>query len=367
VTARAGRRTGAPPSRVPPGTTGQPAGLPRHETRRARPARRERRRRRRWRLPVVPTIVALLVTAGAALLLYPTTAAWFSAVEQAQEIDRLTQDVSDLGAETLRERLAQARQYNAGLSGGGVDVAANERLPIAQDPDGDGETDYLSMLRGDAEGLMARLRIPSIGADLPIYHGTSEATLERGIGHLEGTALPVGGPSTHSVVTGHRGLATAELFSKLDQVVVGDTFSVEVFGEVLTYRVVETLVVEPEDTESLLIQPGQDLMTLVTCTPLGINTHRILVTGERVIPTPLADLDAAGEGGAGPGFPWWAVIAGGVLAVAGGYVRFAGRQRRDVPAGVAPTAPTAPTAPAAAGPPEPAERSDPALTPAPPA
>jgi len=302
---------------------------------------------------VVPAIVALLVLGGAALLLYPSTAAWFSAVEHAREIDRLTEGVNDLGAVTLRERIAEAREYNRTLAGG-ADIAANERLPVAQDAGPEGAGRYLAMLRGDAEGLMARLRIPAIGADLPIYHGTSEATLERGIGHLEGTALPVGGESTHSVVTGHRGLATSELFSRLDGVVVGDTFTVEVFGEVLTYEVVETLVVEPEDTESLLIQPGRDLMTLVTCTPLGINTHRILVTGERVIPTPLADLDAAGEGGAGPGFPWWAVTAGGLVAVAVGYVWFAGRPRRaTAEAAVAPEAPAAPVtaAPAAPAPP----------------
>lgn len=307
---RAGRPTGASPSRVP--------------------GRREWRRQLRWRLRAIPVIVALLSTAGGALLLYPDAAAWFSAVEQARELDELSQGVNDLGAETLRERLAEARAYNQRLGGGGAAVAANERLPIA-DGSGAGSDDastYLSMLRGDAEGLMARIKIPAIDADLPIYHGTSEAVLERGIGHLEGTALPVGGLSTHSVVTGHRGLATSELFSKLDQVEVGDTFSIEVFGEVLAYRVVETLVVEPEDTESLFVQPGRDLLTLVTCTPLGINTHRILVTGERVIPTPQAYLDAAGDAAGGPGFPWWAVIGGGVLVGAGVYVWASGRPPR---------------------------------------
>jgi sortase A len=182
------------------------------------------------------------------------------------------------------------------------------------------------MLRGDSEGLMARIRIPSINADLPIYHGTSEAVLQRGVGHLEGTALPVGGPSTHAVVTGHRGLATSELFSKLDQVTAGDTFTIEVFGETLAYKVTETLIVEPEDTESLLIQPGKDLMTLVTCTPLGINSHRILVTGERVIPTPEADINAAGEAPDIPGFPWWMITAGGVIIGAGTYVWASGRE-----------------------------------------
>ena len=186
------------------------------------------------------------------------------------------------------------------------------------------------MLAGDADGLMARIKIPSIKLDLPIYHGTSEDVLERGIGHLEGTALPVGGQSTHSVVTGHRGLATSELFSKLNEVEVDDTFTIEVFGELLSYRVIETLVVEPQDTESLLIRPGKDLMTLVTCTPLGINSHRILVTGERVIPTPQADLDAAGDAPDVPGFPWWMFAAGGVVVGAGTYVYISGRPPKAV-------------------------------------
>ncbi|WP_105032538.1 class C sortase [Arthrobacter ruber] len=279
---------------------------------------------------MLPLLVALAVVTGAALLLYPAAAAWFSSVEQSREIDKLTEGINDLGAETLREKLGEAREYNESLSGGGAAVAANERLPLADEPGSDDEQQYLSMLRGDSEGLMARIRIASIGLDLPIYHGTSEAVLERGIGHLEGTALPVGGPSTHSVVTGHRGLATSELFTNLDKVTVGDAFTIEVFGETLAYRVTETLVVEPEDTETLLIQPGKDLITLVTCTPLGINSHRILVTGERVIPTPQADIDAAGDAPDVPGYPWWMVIAGGVIAGAGTYVWLSGRPPRAV-------------------------------------
>ncbi|MGN5734527.1 MULTISPECIES: class C sortase [Arthrobacter] len=294
------------------------------------PTRRELRRQRRWRLSALPLLVALAVTAGSALLLYPAAAAWFTAVEQSQEIDKLTRGINDLGAETLRERLTEARAYNQGLSGGGAAIAANERLPLANEIPSDVERKYLSILRGDSEGLMARIRIPSIKVDLPIYHGTSETVLEHGIGHLEGTALPVGGPSTHSVVTGHRGLATSELFTNLNKVVVNDTFTIEVFGEVLTYRVAETIVVAPEDTESLFIQPGKDLITLVTCTPLGINSHRILVTGERIIPTPQTDLDASGKTPDVPGFPWWMFIAGGVVLSAGTYVWVSGRPRKNL-------------------------------------
>lgn len=286
------------------------------------------RRARRWRLPVFPLIIALVSLAGAGLLLFPTVVSWFSQYEQSQRIDALTDDVADLGADTLRERLAEARAYNDDLSGAGANVAANERLPLADEPDQAG--DYLGVLRADADGLMARLKIPAISVDLPIYHGTSDVVLEHGVGHLEGTAVPVGGASTHSVLTAHRGLATSELFTHLDRVQVEDTFTIEVFGEVLTYRVVDTRVVDPAETESLLPALGEDLVTLVTCTPLGVNSHRILVTGERVIPTPQADLDGAGRGPEIPTFPWWAFIVAGVLAVASTYVWLSGRPPRAV-------------------------------------
>lgn len=325
MNAKAGRQEGAPPSRVP----GEASG-PSNAASSPVLTRRERNRILRWRLPVLPLLIAIAVVAGAALLLYPAAAGWFSSVEQSREIDKLTEGIHDLGAGTLRERLAEAREYNQAMSGGGAAVAANERLPLANEPGSEDEQQYLSMLRGDSQGLMARIRIPSIKLDLPIYHGTSNAVLERGVGHLEGTALPVGGPSTHSVLTGHRGLATSELFTNLDKVTVGETFTIEVFGEILAYRVTETRVVEPEDTESLLVQPGKDLITLVTCTPLGINSHRILVTGERVLPTPQADIDAAGDAPDVPGFPWWMVIAGGVIVAAGTYVWVSGRPPRAV-------------------------------------
>lgn len=314
---------------------GRPRDVPPSSAQSGSPATSRRQLRRpRWRLPIAPLIIAVVCLLGAALLLYPSAAAWFSSVEQSREIDRLTDGISDLGAQTLRERLAVAREYNAALGGAGAAVAANERLPLANDPTAGGDYDYSALLHGDAEGLMARIKIPRIGVDLPIYHGTGSDVLEHGVGHLEGTALPVGGRSTHSVLTGHRGLATSELFTHLDLVEVDDTFTIEVFGDVLTYRVTDTRVVQPEETESLLMRPGEDLITLVTCTPLGVNSHRILVTGERIIPTPQKDLDAEGRSPDVPGFPWWIVVSGGVVLVLGGYVWVSGRPRawsRSVP------------------------------------
>ncbi|GIG40555.1 class C sortase [Cellulomonas phragmiteti] len=276
-------------------------------------------------MPWISLLIAVIAVLGAGLLMFPTIVSWFSQYEQSQRIDDLNADVADLGSATLQDELDRARRYNEDLVGGGASVVANGRLPVADEPDQAGE--YESILRADRTGLMARLKIPAINVDLPVSHGTSGPVLEHGVGHLEGTALPVGGASTRSVLTAHRGLATAELFTHLDRVKVKDTFVLEVFGEVLTYRVIDTRVVEPTDGESLFPVEGRDLVTLVTCTPLGVNSHRILVTGERVIPTPQDDLDGAGESPEIPTFPWWVLVATGVLVTAGVYVWLSGRPR----------------------------------------
>lgn len=160
----------------------------------------------------------------------------------------------------------------------GVELSPDSSIPV-----GTGQTvseiRYRGVLNASADGVMGRVRIESIGVDLPIYHGTDPATLERGAGHLEGSHLPVGGESTRAVITAHRGLATSTLFTHLDRVDIGDRFQIIVLGEVLTYEVIETKVIDPSDSDSLLAEPGRDLVTLVTCTPLGINSHRMLVTG----------------------------------------------------------------------------------------
>jgi sortase A len=292
------------------------------QTERARP-----RTRRRARVSPITAIISATALIGLILLLYPGIASWFTQYEQALEIDQYSGVIRDLGPNARTEAIDAAHAYNEQLADGSSVVAANERKPLA----GEGaEADalYQTLLNADDEGLMARIRIPSIDADLPIFHGTSDDILTKGIGHLEGTALPVGGVGTHSVLTGHRGLATAELFDNLDKVEVGDTFTIEVFGDILTYKVTSTTVVEPEDTETLYPQPGHDLVTLITCTPLGINSHRILVTGERLIPTPTADVDAAGAHPDVPKFPWWAVGLGAGVLVIGGYTWFSSRPRR---------------------------------------
>lgn len=280
--------------------------------------------RRRWRVPKGGLLVALLAFVGVVTMLYPSAASWLSQQQQSQLLVSVEQSLEQTTAQqssvALDEGIALAREYNEALTGGAI-VASGQNVPISEST-GDARFDYPSLLRATDDGVMGRLRIGAIRLDLPIYHGTSEETLAKGVGHLEGTALPVGGESTHSVLTAHRGLPSAELFSKLDEVQVGDTFAIEVFDQVLVYRVIGTEVVLPDQTESLLPQYGRDLVTLVTCTPLGINTHRILVTGERVTPTPIADVERAGSVPDIPGFPWWAVgIAAAALLLGAGVWR----------------------------------------------
>lgn len=288
---------------------------------------------RRWRMPWGNALIGLIAFVGVLVMLYPSVASWLSQYNQSLLIEDMDV-VVDAGppARLLRE-LEKAHEYNDALVGGRAVVSPESNIPLGADASPEGFT-YRELLRATEDGLMARLRIPSIQVDLPIYHGTTDDVLARGVGHLEGTSLPVGGTSQHSVLTAHRGLPSATLFDNLNQVKLGETFTIEVFGEVLTYQVIETQTILPDETQALVPRYGEDLVTLVTCTPLGINTHRYLVTGERVTPTPIKDVEKAGTKPDIPGFPWWlvwvsAAAAGYVaLIVVGGLPRFQRRPRR---------------------------------------
>ncbi len=270
-----------------------------------------------WRPGVFTWAIALLILTGAGVFLYPSVAQWVTSYNQSQIIQNAEAGTSD--SDDNARQLQAARAYNAALSSG-VQVKANTNVPVGDGTVSSGRFDYGDLLRMTSDGMMARLKIPSIGVDLPVYHGTSDQVLLQGSGHLEGSSLPVGGANTHAVLTAHRGLADATMFTDLDKVKVGDDFVIEVLGEVLTYRVRETKVVDPEDTDSLRAQQGRDLVTLITCTPLGINTQRILVTGERILPTPAQDVADAGAPPDLPGFPWWLCGVSAALLLAGAYV-----------------------------------------------
>lgn len=283
---------------------------------------------RRWVFPKLPALIAAIALVGACVWAYPSIAAWFAQLDQSQAIRDATASDPDRAEDA--HILAQARRYNSLLVSGAV-LNANERLPASQGRPGAGAPSYADQLKDPGTGVMSRLKIPSIGLDLPIYHGTSDPTLLKGLGHLEGTSLPVGGEGTRSVITGHRGLAEATMFTHLDQVGKGDRFTLTTFGEVLSYRVIRTEVVDPSETQRLRPEEGRDLVTLVTCTPLGINSQRILVTAERVFPTPAGDAQSGTADPNIPGLPWWAVLLGACLLAALAYVWLSGRRPAHTP------------------------------------
>lgn len=284
--------------------------------------RHKRRDKRKWKFSRASIIPAILLTASFASLLYPHAAMWLSQYHMSEVAAEYAKLITH-AVPAPHEQLQRAREYNRQLSVGAI-YEANTNIPTSHGETSDVSQNYWDQLKANDDGLMARLRIKKIDLDLPVYHGTQDDTLLKGLGHLRGTSLPVGGPGTRSVVTGHRGLASAEMFTRLDEINKGDTFTFEVFGEILTYKVTEKIVVNPDETKKIAAVPGKDLVTLITCTPLGINTQRILVTGERVIPTPAADKSLLGKKPDVPRFPWWLVGSIASLSVVGGYIYWAG-------------------------------------------
>lgn len=229
--------------------------------------------RRSW----LTTILAvLLFLAGAALLLYPTVSNLIAEHQQLDAIGEYQGDVVELTDEEMEAEWAAAREYNENLAGDPVHdpfvMGSGYALP----------ENYEEVLNVNDDGIMGYLEIPKIDLMLPIYHGTSEEVLEKGVGHIDYTSLPIGGESTHSVLSAHRGLPSAELFTRLDEMEIGDVFYVTVLDETHAYEVDQIQVVEPEDLSKIQIEPGEDYVTLLTCTPYGVNTQRLLVRGTRV-------------------------------------------------------------------------------------
>lgn len=276
-----------------------------------------------------PLVIFSLLVAylGIALITYPTAAQWVSQYHQSIIVRDMNQEIKNVELQG-QGRISEAQHYNAELRSGAI-IESNSNIAKGEVGEESSVKNYHDLLSVNGSGYMGRIIIPSIEVDLPIYHGTSDTVLERGIGHLEGTSLPVGGISTRSVLTGHRGLANAEMFSNLDEVAVGDTFSVAILGEVFTYRVRDIKVIAPEETESIRPEAGKDLMTLITCTPLGVNSHRILVTGERVIPSPQEDKDLALAEPNLPHFPWWIVWMVAAFSFMLIYIWFSGKPMRS--------------------------------------
>ena len=222
--------------------------------------------------------LVLLLLAGVSLLLYPSLSNYWNSMHQTRAIASYAETVSQLDTAQYDEMWKAAQDYNRSLAQRETAFALTDEQKAA----------YESLLDVSGLGVMGYIEIPEIDCSLPIYHGTEESVLQVAVGHLEWSNLPVGGEGTHCVLSGHRGLPSAKLFTNLDKLAVGDTFLLRVLDEVLTYEVDQILIVEPEQVDALGIVPGEDYCTLVTCTPYGINTHRLLVRGHRVENTPEA-------------------------------------------------------------------------------
>ena len=221
----------------------------------------------------ISTLLLILVfLVGLSLLLYPTISDYWNSLHQSRAIAGYVRQVAGLDKETYEELRAKAKEYNKTL----LDKADRFTMTDAE------LKTYESLLSVPETNVIGYIEIPAIDCRLPIYHGTDESVLQMGVGHLEGTSLPVGGKSTHCVISGHRGLPSAKLFTDLDQLEEGDTFLLSVLDETLTYEIDQIRIVEPQDLSDLEIEKGKDYCTLVTCTPYGVNTHRLLARGHRV-------------------------------------------------------------------------------------
>ena len=223
-------------------------------------------------LGILLGLTSLIIT------LYPLLGNYLSEKNKSTVLTEYAQAVEDLEDDSIREILAEAQAYNNSLIPGALSLES----VFSQAGQALAEENYYSLLAVSSDGVMGYIEIPKIAVYLPIYHGTENDVLDVGIGHLIGSSLPIGGESTHSVLTGHSGMAREKMFSDLDQLKAGDLFFLHVLGDTLAYEVDQIKIVLPDNTQYLGIEKGEDLCTLVTCTPFGVNTHRLLVRGHRV-------------------------------------------------------------------------------------
>ena len=228
-------------------------------------------------------IVVLIFIAGLGIFLYPTFSDIYGKYRDSKLMTKYTNSVNKISNDDIEEDLRKAREYNEKLRLNSSQIVTEGLYASNFKKKGTPEEkEYESLLNASKNGVMGYMDIPGIAVSLPFYHYGNEEVVDKGVGHIYGSSLPVGGEGTHAILIGHRGLPTSKLFSDLDKVKVGDKFYIHVYNEVLAYQVINVEVVLPTEVEKLKIEDGRDLVTLVTCTPYGVNSHRILVTGERV-------------------------------------------------------------------------------------
>ena len=218
------------------------------------------------------TILIIILLTGLGLIAYPTVSNWYNSFHQSYSLMNYVETLSELDPEVVKASWASAEEYNRMVQQHGNNWSPSDEWVAA----------YMEELSIDEKGIMGYIQIPKIDVKIPVYHTTNEKVLQRGIGHMSGTSLPIGGEGTHAILSGHRGLPTARLFTDLDKLVVGDKFLLNILDRTLTYEVDQIRIVEPDDFSDLTIQEDKDLCTLFTCTPYGINTHRLLVRGHRI-------------------------------------------------------------------------------------
>ena len=259
--------------------------------------------------------IVILFLAGLSLLLYPLIANQWNSYRQSRLISSYEEQVADLeenGGIDYTAEWEKARAYNASL----LPSILPDSFAIAQASD-EADSAYMSALNLTGDGMMGTIEIPKIQVKLPIYHTTETEVLQKAAGHLEGSSLPIGGESSHAVISAHRGLPSATLFTDLDKLEKGDHFLIHVLDETLAYEVDDIKVVEPEDTKSLAVEAGQDLVTLLTCTPYGVNSHRLLVRGHRVDYDPVTTVvneETTGQVSLHTNYLLWVVVGLAVTA-----------------------------------------------------
>ncbi|MBQ3666023.1 MAG: class C sortase [Lachnospiraceae bacterium] len=227
---------------------------------------------------VITLLAVLIVLGGIIMLMYPVVSNRQFQKSQQELISYYENQVQEIPAEEIDSMWDSCREYNESLLSSKVVLTD----PFDTEDSAMEEHPYIDLLNQNGDGAMCSLEIPAVGCKLVVYHYTTEDVLAKGVGHLQGTSLPVGGTGTHAVLSGHTGTADKELFTNLDQVRIGDVFYIHVLGEILAYQVDNKSVVLPDETEGLYIDSEKDLVTLVTCTPYGVNSHRLLVRGTRI-------------------------------------------------------------------------------------
>ena len=234
------------------------------------------KKRKKARSVFVNLLISIILIVGLGVLLYPTFSDWWNKRRNASLITEYQQVMTQIDDDTYEKILADARTYNDQHTYNTfIDVFEGEEAYVLQHP-------YDQLLDPTGSHIMGYLEVPKIGQKLAIGHGTSDAVLERGIGHVQGSSLPIGGEGTHSVLAGHRGLPSAKILSDADQLKVGDKFFLYILDETLAYEIDQIEIVLPDNAEFLQIVPGEDLVTLLTCTPYGVNSHRMLIRGHRI-------------------------------------------------------------------------------------